>query len=214
MYLSVNTCWGNISYVKYPVSVSEPCQVTVVDSEVCPPAVVRVVDLAFGREHSLALSAKNEVWAWGSGCQLGLVTNTFPVWRPKKVSLCKAQWISAFEIQSNVNESEWKPLAQSCCGYWNFFTQVREEIRLNVWTVWVWIDGVQVCVIVYFNLVITSLLFPSLAQVEHLAGRHVIQVLSLPDIFIVTFKLQKNTVFCVPKYLLYIFPTGGLWCLP
>ncbi|XP_027146712.1 alsin isoform X2 [Larimichthys crocea] len=67
------------------ITVSEPCPVSVVDSDVVPPAVVRVVDLAFGREHSLALSAQNEVWAWGSGCQLGLVTSTFPVWRPQKV---------------------------------------------------------------------------------------------------------------------------------
>ncbi|XP_045909587.1 alsin-like isoform X3 [Micropterus dolomieu] len=67
------------------ITVSEPCPVTVVDSDVVPPAVVRVVDLALGREHSLALSAQNELWAWGSGCQLGLVTSTFPVWRPKKV---------------------------------------------------------------------------------------------------------------------------------
>ncbi|XP_074515820.1 alsin-like isoform X1 [Sebastes fasciatus] len=67
------------------ITVSEPCPVTVMDSEVVPPAVVRVVDLALGREHSLALSAQNELWAWGSGCQLGLVTNTFPVWRPQKV---------------------------------------------------------------------------------------------------------------------------------
>uniref|UniRef100_A0A8C2ZHI7 Alsin Rho guanine nucleotide exchange factor ALS2 n=1 Tax=Cyclopterus lumpus TaxID=8103 RepID=A0A8C2ZHI7_CYCLU len=65
--------------------VSEPCPVTVVDSDVVPPAVVRVVYLALGREHSLALSTQNELWAWGSGCQLGLVTNTFPVWRPQKV---------------------------------------------------------------------------------------------------------------------------------
>lgn len=73
------------------VLVSEPCPVTVVDNEVVPPVVVRVVDLACGREHSLALSAQNELWAWGSGCQLGLVTNTFPVWRPQKVSLCKTK---------------------------------------------------------------------------------------------------------------------------
>ncbi|XP_027878027.1 alsin-like isoform X1 [Xiphophorus couchianus] len=66
-------------------TVPEPCPVTVVDSEVIPPAVVRVVSLACGREHSLALSAQNELWAWGSGCQLGLVTNTFPVWKPQKV---------------------------------------------------------------------------------------------------------------------------------
>lgn len=67
------------------ITVSEPYLVNVVDSDVVPPAVVRVVDLAFGREHSLALSAQNELWAWGSGCQLGLVTSTFPVCRPQKV---------------------------------------------------------------------------------------------------------------------------------
>lgn len=33
--------------------------------------------------------------------------------------------------------------------------------------------------------------FLSLAQVEHLAGRHVIQVVSLPDIFIALLKVQK-----------------------
>ncbi|XP_011609701.2 alsin-like isoform X2 [Takifugu rubripes] len=67
------------------ITVSEPSLVSVVDHEVIPPAAVRVVDLAFGREHSLALSAQNELWAWGSGCQLGLVTTTFPVCRPQKV---------------------------------------------------------------------------------------------------------------------------------
>ncbi|XP_068185150.1 alsin-like isoform X2 [Antennarius striatus] len=67
------------------IAVSEPCLVSVVDNDVIPPAAVRVVDLALGREHSLALSAQNELWAWGSGCQLGLVTSTFPVWRPQKV---------------------------------------------------------------------------------------------------------------------------------
>ncbi|XP_051814997.1 alsin-like isoform X1 [Acanthochromis polyacanthus] len=67
------------------ITVPEPFPVSVVDSEVVPPVVVRVVDLACGREHSLALSAQNELWAWGSGCQLGLVTSTFPVCRPQKV---------------------------------------------------------------------------------------------------------------------------------
>ncbi|XP_068602604.1 alsin-like [Brachionichthys hirsutus] len=67
------------------MTVSEPCPVSVLDSDAVPPAVVRVVDLALGREHSLALSAQNELWAWGSGCQLGLVTGSFPVWRPQKV---------------------------------------------------------------------------------------------------------------------------------
>ncbi|KAM8857884.1 alsin-like isoform 3-T3 [Synchiropus picturatus] len=67
------------------VSVAEPYPVTVVDDEAVPPTVVRVMDLACGREHTLALSSQSELWAWGSGCQLGLVTNTFPVWRPQKV---------------------------------------------------------------------------------------------------------------------------------
>uniref|UniRef100_H3CDQ7 Alsin Rho guanine nucleotide exchange factor ALS2 n=1 Tax=Tetraodon nigroviridis TaxID=99883 RepID=H3CDQ7_TETNG len=66
-------------------TVSEPSPVSVVDHDVTPPAAVRVADLAFGREHSLALSAQNELWAWGSGCQLGLVTTAFPVCRPQKV---------------------------------------------------------------------------------------------------------------------------------
>uniref|UniRef100_A0A3Q2D4F0 Alsin Rho guanine nucleotide exchange factor ALS2 n=1 Tax=Cyprinodon variegatus TaxID=28743 RepID=A0A3Q2D4F0_CYPVA len=64
---------------------SVPCPVTVVDSEVIPPVVVRVVGLACGLEHSLALSDHHELWAWGSGCQLGLVTKTFPVCKPQKV---------------------------------------------------------------------------------------------------------------------------------
>uniref|UniRef100_A0A672IXI3 Alsin Rho guanine nucleotide exchange factor ALS2 n=1 Tax=Salarias fasciatus TaxID=181472 RepID=A0A672IXI3_SALFA len=67
------------------VPVPEPCAVSVVDSEANPPVVVRIMELACGREHSLALSTQHELWAWGSGCQLGLVTSTFPVWRPQKV---------------------------------------------------------------------------------------------------------------------------------
>ncbi|CAN9497900.1 unnamed protein product [Ophioblennius macclurei] len=67
------------------ITVPEPCPVSVVDIEVNPPVVVRIMELACGREHSLALSTQNELWAWGSGCQLGLVTSTFPVWRPQKV---------------------------------------------------------------------------------------------------------------------------------
>ncbi|XP_072301245.1 alsin-like isoform X2 [Eucyclogobius newberryi] len=67
------------------VTVVEPALLTVVDTELVPPAAVRVMDVDCGREHSLALSAQNELWAWGSGCQLGLVTTTFPVYRPQKV---------------------------------------------------------------------------------------------------------------------------------
>lgn len=67
------------------LTVPEPSLVSVVDTEVIPPKVVQVIQLACGREHSLALSAQNELWAWGSGCQLGLVTSTFPVKKPQKV---------------------------------------------------------------------------------------------------------------------------------
>ncbi|XP_077435486.1 alsin-like isoform X2 [Vanacampus margaritifer] len=67
------------------VTVAEPYPLAVVDNEVVPPVTVRIVDLACGREHSLALSAQNELWTWGSGCQLGLVTSNFPVWKPQKV---------------------------------------------------------------------------------------------------------------------------------
>ncbi|XP_056144962.1 alsin-like isoform X2 [Lampris incognitus] len=65
--------------------IPEPSPVSVVDNEVLPTVLVKVVELACGMEHTLALSAKHELWAWGSGCQLGLVTKTFPVWRPQKV---------------------------------------------------------------------------------------------------------------------------------
>ncbi|XP_057708609.1 alsin-like isoform X2 [Corythoichthys intestinalis] len=67
------------------VTVAEPYPLPVVDDEVVPPVNVQIVDLACGREHTLALSAQNELWAWGSGCQLGLVTSNFPVWNPQKV---------------------------------------------------------------------------------------------------------------------------------
>lgn len=104
---------------------------SVVDHDVTPPAAVRVADLAFGREHSLALSAQKELWAWGSGCQLGLVTATFPVWRPQKVSLCNQLVEITFQIPQS--------------------------------------DSVQVWMLKYSDLL-------SVVQVEHLAGRHVIQV--------------------------------------
>lgn len=107
MYASVNSCERNINY---PLSVSEPCPVTVVDNDVVPPAVVRIMDLALGREHSLALSAQNELWAWGSGCQLGLVTSSFPVWRPQKVSLCKAQMKFSIYNSAKFQQISWKAI--------------------------------------------------------------------------------------------------------
>ncbi|XP_021334529.1 alsin isoform X1 [Danio rerio] len=81
--------WGENSYGQCGVSgtdrVPSPTPVTVVDDETHPPQLVRVLNVACGAQHTLALSNKHEVWAWGSGCQLGLVTNVFPVWKPQKV---------------------------------------------------------------------------------------------------------------------------------
>ncbi|XP_078536348.1 alsin [Lissotriton helveticus] len=65
--------------------VPEPIPVSISDQETRPPQWVRVLQLACGEEHTLALSISREIWAWGSGCQLGLNTNTFPVAKPQKV---------------------------------------------------------------------------------------------------------------------------------
>ncbi|XP_056156900.1 alsin [Lampris incognitus] len=65
--------------------VPNPTPVALLDSEASPPQTVPVLELACGERHTLALSAQHEVWAWGSGCQLGLITTTFPVWKPQKV---------------------------------------------------------------------------------------------------------------------------------
>ncbi|XP_056611421.1 alsin isoform X3 [Triplophysa dalaica] len=81
--------WGENSYGQCGISgmdhLPNPTPVNVVDDESQPPQLVRIQNVACGAQHTLALSGKNEVWAWGSGCQLGLVTNVFPVWKPQKV---------------------------------------------------------------------------------------------------------------------------------
>ncbi|XP_005165797.2 alsin isoform X3 [Danio rerio] len=65
--------------------IPNPTPVGVLDSEATPPQTVKILEVACGDQHTLALSAKHEVWAWGSGCQLGLNTSAFPVWKPQKV---------------------------------------------------------------------------------------------------------------------------------
>ncbi|XP_067111205.1 alsin isoform X2 [Osmerus mordax] len=81
--------WGENNYGQCGVSerglLPEPTLVSVLDSDSVPPQVVRVTELSCGEQHTLALSVQREVWAWGSGCQLGLVSKTFPVLRPQKV---------------------------------------------------------------------------------------------------------------------------------
>ncbi|XP_044043774.1 alsin isoform X4 [Siniperca chuatsi] len=66
-------------------TVPNPTPVALVDSDTSPPQTVPVLELACGEQHTLALSAQREVWAWGSGCQLGLNATVFPVWKPQKV---------------------------------------------------------------------------------------------------------------------------------
>uniref|UniRef100_A0A2K6GM62 Alsin Rho guanine nucleotide exchange factor ALS2 n=1 Tax=Propithecus coquereli TaxID=379532 RepID=A0A2K6GM62_PROCO len=65
--------------------VPEPNPVSISDSETSPLLAVRILQLACGEEHTLALSISREIWAWGTGCQLGLITTTFPVTKPQKV---------------------------------------------------------------------------------------------------------------------------------
>ncbi|XP_038138040.1 alsin isoform X2 [Cyprinodon tularosa] len=52
-----------------------------------------VLELACGEKHSLALSVQREVWAWGSGCQLGLNTDVFPVWKPQRVEQLAGRFV-------------------------------------------------------------------------------------------------------------------------
>ncbi|XP_018516602.1 alsin isoform X1 [Lates calcarifer] len=66
-------------------TVPNPTPVALVDSDTSPPQTLPVLELACGEKHTLALSVQREVWAWGSGCQLGLNASVFPVWKPQKV---------------------------------------------------------------------------------------------------------------------------------
>ncbi|XP_042314207.1 LOW QUALITY PROTEIN: alsin [Sceloporus undulatus] len=81
--------WGENSSgqcaVANQTSVPEPKPVSISDSETNHLLPIRILQLACGEEHTLALSLSREIWAWGSGCQLGLITNTFPVTKPQKV---------------------------------------------------------------------------------------------------------------------------------
>ncbi|XP_023568085.1 alsin isoform X2 [Octodon degus] len=81
--------WGENSAGQCAVAsqqhVPEPNVVSISDSETSPLIAVRILQLACGEEHTLALSISREIWAWGTGCQLGLITTTFPVTKPQKV---------------------------------------------------------------------------------------------------------------------------------
>ncbi|XP_060049477.1 alsin [Erinaceus europaeus] len=81
--------WGDNSAGQCAVAdqryVPEPSPISISDSETSPLLAVRILQLACGEEHTLALSLSREIWAWGTGCQLGLITSTFPVTKPQKV---------------------------------------------------------------------------------------------------------------------------------
>ncbi|XP_078147361.1 alsin [Centroberyx gerrardi] len=74
-------------------TVPNPTPVALVDSEASPPQTVPALELACGERHTLALSAQREVWAWGSGCQLGLISSVFPVWKPQKVEHLAGRYV-------------------------------------------------------------------------------------------------------------------------
>ncbi|XP_039997761.1 alsin [Xiphias gladius] len=74
-------------------SVPNPTPVALLDSDTSPPQTVPVLELACGEQHTLALSVQREVWAWGSGCQLGLNATSFPVWKPQKVEHLAGRYV-------------------------------------------------------------------------------------------------------------------------
>uniref|UniRef100_A0A669C6P5 Alsin Rho guanine nucleotide exchange factor ALS2 n=1 Tax=Oreochromis niloticus TaxID=8128 RepID=A0A669C6P5_ORENI len=63
------------------------------DTVTVPPQMAPVLELACGEKHTLALSVQREVWAWGSGCQLGLNAAVFPVWKPQKVEHLAGRYV-------------------------------------------------------------------------------------------------------------------------
>ncbi|CAF88806.1 unnamed protein product, partial [Tetraodon nigroviridis] len=81
--------WGDNGSGQFGLSalktIANPTPVALLDPAGGRSQAVRVLELACGARHGLALSARREVWAWGSGCQLGLNTSVFPVWKPQKV---------------------------------------------------------------------------------------------------------------------------------
>ncbi|XP_062861557.1 alsin isoform X3 [Trichomycterus rosablanca] len=89
--------WGENSHGQCGITglnlVPDPFPVNIVDDDTVPSEVVKIQDLACGAQHTLALSTKHEVWAWGSGCQLGLVTTVFPVWKAQKVEHLTGKYV-------------------------------------------------------------------------------------------------------------------------
>lgn len=80
--------WGDNAHGQCGLSglttVPNPTPVAVVD-QLDPTSTVKVAELACGDQHTLALTVYHEVWAWGSGPQLGFPAGTVPAWRPQRV---------------------------------------------------------------------------------------------------------------------------------
>lgn len=74
-------------------TIPNPTPVALLDSDSSPPQTVPVLELACGAQHTLALSAQREVWAWGSGHQLGLNTTVSPIWKPQKVEQLAGRYV-------------------------------------------------------------------------------------------------------------------------
>uniref|UniRef100_A0AAQ6IFW8 Alsin Rho guanine nucleotide exchange factor ALS2 b n=1 Tax=Anabas testudineus TaxID=64144 RepID=A0AAQ6IFW8_ANATE len=74
-------------------TVPNPTPVAVVDSDSSPPQTVPVLELACGEKHTLVLTVQREVWTWGSGCQLGVNTAVFPVWKPQRVEHLAGRYV-------------------------------------------------------------------------------------------------------------------------
>ncbi|XP_028998624.1 alsin isoform X2 [Betta splendens] len=74
-------------------TVPNPTPVAVMDSESGPLKTVPVLELACGDKHTLALSVQREVWTWGSGCQLGVNSPVFPVWKPQRVEHLAGRYV-------------------------------------------------------------------------------------------------------------------------
>lgn len=74
-------------------TIPNPTPVALLDADASPPQTVPVLELACGAQHTLALSAQREVWAWGSGRQLGLNTTVSPVWKPQKVEQLAGRYV-------------------------------------------------------------------------------------------------------------------------
>ncbi|XP_077573347.1 alsin isoform X2 [Stigmatopora nigra] len=74
-------------------SVPKPTPIPLAESDHSSLQTVPVLELACGEQHTLALSVQHEVWAWGSGSQMGLSATVFPVWKPQKVEVLAGRFV-------------------------------------------------------------------------------------------------------------------------